>query len=469
MAQQQLERPILDQLVRQAARSRLPLHVPGHKQGRSLPGPFAAWLGAAAKIDLTELPGLDNLHHPTGCIAASQQLAASHYGSDVCLYSVNGSTAGIMAALMGTVPHGGKVLLLNPVHQSAWRGLILGDLVPVFADVIMDERRHTAAAPTASAAQQALAADPGIRAVYVTSPTYTGEVAPVADIVAIAHRHGVPVIVDEAHGAHFGLSPRLPMHSIEAGADVVIHSVHKMLPGLTQTAWVHCTGPRVDAQRVADALRLLQTSSPSYLLLASIDAAQAWLRLEGPAAAEELLHALALLTPLREGDTSSAYDPFRHWLPVGSEQAGAALQEWLAAKGMFVEYADPSGVLSLFGFGHRERDVAQYVNHVQAWLRSSAPWQQTDSALWAYTPRPVLLATPRAVHEARSEIVPLAEATGRISAALVTPYPPGVPVLWPGQRIDTDLCERLRTWSQARHEVQGLTSGPGVRVLAEIN
>jgi arginine decarboxylase len=493
-----LDMPILAALTRHVRKSRYPLHVPGHKQGRALPGSLLQWLGAAAALDLTELPGLDNFHEPEGCIARSQELAAAAYGSDQCWYSVNGSTACVMAALAAAAP-GGRVLFLNPFHLSAWRGLVLADAEPVLVPVRWDAQQLTCLPPGAADVEAVLAQHPDVTAVFLTSPTYQGAVAPVAEIAQAVHQHGLPLIVDEAHGAHLGLHPALPPHSVAAGADLVVHSVHKLLPGLTQTAWLHRRGDRVPAGRIARMLRFLHSTSPSYLLLASLDAVQAWLRSEGPAAAARALEALAVLDELPGRGPATAdfargtmWDPFKHWLPTGSTVRSRAVADRLARHGLFVEYADALGVLSVFGLFAPPRMVALYVEQVReaiaafsaeapeagestaaacapAWAGGRASQEvQADAirALLEGLAQARLLLRPRQADKQPAERVPLALSAGRVSGEMVTPYPPGVPVLLPGQLIEPWHVEAIEALAAGGASVHGLADGQ-ITVLRE--
>ncbi|MCL6515131.1 MAG: aminotransferase class I/II-fold pyridoxal phosphate-dependent enzyme [Alicyclobacillus sp.] len=469
------EMPILAALVRHVRRARYPLHVPGHKQGRVMPRALLEWLGPAAALDLTELPGLDNFHAPQECIAASQALAAKAYGSDACLYSVNGSTAALMAAIAAAAP-GGSVLLPGPFHLSVWRGLVLADATPVFTAVRWDPERLTCLPPAAEDVARALEAHRGVSAVLVTSPTYQGAIADVCALAKVVHRRGVPLIVDEAHGAHLGLHPALPPHSVSAGADVVVHSVHKLLPGLTQTAWVHVTGPRVEVHQLARVLRFLHTTSPSYLLLASLDAAQAWLRSEGPRAAETALGALQVLNDLpgRRPPAGVYWDPLKHWVPTGDETISRNLAGALAAQGMFVEYADPLGVLSVFGLGLSRRIADLYAETMRTACATIGRLPVEVSGVAADAAKVLLNGLsearlevrPRASWQMCVEQVPLAEAVGRLCGTLVTPYPPGVAVLLPGQRLEHWHVEALEALGAAGASVHGVAQGR-ISVLTE--
>lgn len=450
--------------------------------------PLSQWLGAAAGIDLTELPGLDNLHHPSGCIAASQELAAAHYGSDKCLFSVNGASAGVMAAIAGCVRPGDQVLFLNPFHVSAWHGLVFADAQPLLPEVWFGQRAERYSPPDIETVKNVLTAhrqNPRLAAVYITSPTYRGQAAPISDIAQLVHELRVPLIVDEAHGAHFGLHSDLPAHSVQQGADVVIHSVHKTLPGLTQTGWVHCSGDFVAQERVENALHHLQSTSPSYLLLASLDAAQAWLRIEGRDAA---LRALEVVEPLHpthaQAVKSPQWDRLRHWVATSGYLDSQQLQQQFAANGYFVEYADASGVLSIFGFNATPLVVSGYLDVLTTWQRGrEVPGvaidrlpdlaQRPDSAALATSGQVVAFErSPRAVNAAEHCWLPIAQCVGRIAAVPVAPYPPGVPVVWPGQRLDRDLVAQVQWLADLTNqgaEVQGIRADGCIAVIADSN
>ncbi|MCF8566277.1 aminotransferase class I/II-fold pyridoxal phosphate-dependent enzyme [Alicyclobacillus tolerans] len=470
------EMPVLASLIRHVQKSKLPLHVPGHKQGRILPAELGQWLGPAAKLDLTELPGLDNLQQPEGCIAQSQALAASHYGSDYCLYSVNGSSAAVMAAITAVSGPGHKVLFLNPFHQSAWRGLVFSGALPVFSSVGFNEVNLCFDPPGVQHVEAALKRNPDVRAVYLTSPTYTGQVAEVKSIANAVHEFGIPLVVDEAHGPHFGLAPGLPVHSVQAGADVVVHSVHKMLPGLTQAAWVHGQGPRVTRAALSESLKMLQTTSPSYLLMASLDAAQAWLRTFGAQFARSALQSLSGLDWGKPCAASPVTDPLRHFIPTGDLDASRKLQSLFETRGVYVEYADFMGVLSIFGLAARDRDVALYRSILCDWLSDNAqtgamPKRSLSEEakqvlnLAQRAQEPTLEVSPRDAYFAPQTKVPVEVCEGRVCAQTITPYPPGVPLLWPGQRIDSEAVRGLKILQTGRYEVHGIEADGTIPVL----
>lgn len=244
-----------------------PFHMPGHKRR-------AAFLCDPASIDLTEIDGFDDLHHARSLLLEAQARAAALYGSSETHFLVNGSTAGILAAIGACAVPGGCLLMARSSHRSAFNAAALYQIRTAY---LYPERYGSRAAEDLNGpvdpakVEEALSQQEGVCAVFITSPTYDGVVSDVAEIARAAHRHHVPLIVDEAHGAHFGMHRLFPASSVTLGADLVIHSLHKTLPALTQTALLHVNGPLVDRNRLRYLLSVHQTSSPSYVLMASID------------------------------------------------------------------------------------------------------------------------------------------------------------------------------------------------------
>ncbi|QSO47910.1 aminotransferase class I/II-fold pyridoxal phosphate-dependent enzyme [Alicyclobacillus mengziensis] len=460
------ETPILTALIEMVTRHRLSLHVPGHKQGRLFPAPLATWLGQALKIDLTELPRLDNLHQPEGCIRESATLAASHYGAAKTLFCVNGSSAGVMAAVLGCAANQ-RILVAGGFHQSLWKGLVLADANPVILPTAFDWDNMEATVPSPEDVAMALQENEDVAAVFVTSPTYTGRIADVRGIAQAAHSYSIPLIVDEAHGAHFGITPELPEHSVQQGADVVIQSVHKMLPGLTQTAWLHLQGHYADYDSVQNALLMLQTSSPSYLLLASLDAAQAWLRLEGKQTVEESLRTMSRYPELA---IDPARDAFRKWIPTASLDLSRDIAQALEEVGVWVEYADALGVLLIQSLDVKERDIERWLPVLRHRLSSPGFHHRTAfprelKALYDTQSERCLV--PREAELKRHERVHIRAARGRIAGRSIAPYPPGVPVVHPGQLLSQELISGLLWLASSGYGTVGLASDGTIEVVCE--
>ena len=243
-----------------------PMHMPGHKRNTGLLGS-----GLPYGIDVTEIHGFDNLHEPQGVLKETAELAAGLYGSDRAFLLINGSTVGILAAIGALTGRGDKILMASNCHVSVFNAASLFGLVPVYITPDTDELTGIALSVDPAVVETALDADDEIRLVVVTSPTYEGVVSDIQSIAEAAHKRGVPVFVDEAHGAHLGFSGRFPENAVREGADVVVMSLHKTLPALTQCSLLHVCGERADVGEITRLLSVLQTTSPSYVLMASID------------------------------------------------------------------------------------------------------------------------------------------------------------------------------------------------------
>ena len=272
---------LFKQLRKYADGDMYPYHMPGHKR--------QAW-GALPQqlyeLDITEIEGFDNLHQAEGILQELQKKAARIYGADESFYLVNGSTCGILCAVSSALPSGGHILMNRNCHRSAYHGAYLRNLTISYLWPAYMKEYDIYDAVTAEQIREALEQEPDIGAVLIVSPTYEGRVADVKAIAETVHAKGIPLIVDEAHGAHLGLAEGFWPNSCQAGADLVIHSVHKTLPSLTQTALLHVKGERINRALVKRFLHIYQSSSPSYLLMASIDNALEFVELDGSKAFE---------------------------------------------------------------------------------------------------------------------------------------------------------------------------------------
>ena len=241
-------------------------HMPGHKRQTGIPG-----MEKLYQIDITEIEGFDDLHHPRGILKEAQERAARVFQAEETHFLINGSTVGILSALAGVTRRGDTVLVARNCHKSVYHAIYMKELKPVYLYPGFDQETGLNTQISPEDVRRALEADPTIRVVVIVSPTYEGIVSDVEKIGEETHARGIPLIVDEAHGAHFGFHPYFPGNSNTKGADLVVQSLHKTLPSLTQTALLHMNGSYVDRREVRRYLDMLQTSSPSYVLMASID------------------------------------------------------------------------------------------------------------------------------------------------------------------------------------------------------
>mgnify|MGYP000684707803 CR=1 FL=1 len=258
---------IFDKLKNYSDSDYYAFHMPGHKRNLDLMDGTSPYL-----IDITEIDGFDDLHHAEGLLKEAQERAAKVYHASETHFLINGSTAGIISAILGTTEKGDSILVARNCHKSVYHAIYLNELDPVYIYPKFDTEQGLSTEIDAEDVQKALEEHPKIRAVMIVSPTYDGVVSDIEKIAEIVHEAGCLLIVDEAHGAHFGFDPYFPESANMYGADLVINSLHKTLPALTQTALLHVNGERVNRRKVKRYLDMLQTSSPSYILMASIDA-----------------------------------------------------------------------------------------------------------------------------------------------------------------------------------------------------
>lgn len=469
--------PLFEAMRLYARRQPVPLHVPGHKQGRSVAAEWRRLLGRGLQLDLTEAPGLDDLHAPEGPIAQAQALAADAFGAAHSYFLVGGSTAGIHAMILSACRPGDTLLVPRHAHRSVFGALVLAGARPAYLQPIIAPGLDLPLGITPAELRRAVVAHPEATAVLLVHPTYAGHVSPLEELCAIAHGAGLMVLVDEAHGAHFGFHPGLPSPALSAGADASVQSLHKLGGSLTQSAILHLgSGGGLDPQRVQEMLRLVQTSSPSYLLMASLDLARRELALNGRAAWERALrmaadarrrlarlHGIACPGANDLGSPVIAADPAKLLIEVRGRCSGftAAAHLW-ERHGVAVEMAAPGYLLAVLSPGDRRRDIDRLVRGV-----ADLPAAQAGVCTLGEAPWPEVVLAPRDAFLARKAALPLDQAAGEIAAELVAPYPPGIPVLAPGERITPAVANYLRQAVAAGYHLQG-PAEPTLRTITVV-
>ncbi|HVS86071.1 MAG TPA: aminotransferase class I/II-fold pyridoxal phosphate-dependent enzyme [Gaiellaceae bacterium] len=473
--------PLAAQLRAVQAAERASFHMPGHKGGRGAPALGVELLGSAAyEADVSELAGFDYLHDARTALAEAQARAARLFGADRTWFLVNGATVGNLAALCGAVRDGEAVLVSRSSHRSVYAGLVVAGARPVYLDPIRNEELDVFVGVDPAQVEAALVRDPGIRAVHVTSPSYYGFTLPLAEIAEVTARHGVPLIVDEAHGTHFALHPDFPAPALACGADVVVHSPHKTLGSLTQSSLLHLRGSRVDADRIGSALQMLQSSSPSALLLVSLSAAademslhgtELWSRaLELARSARERLAEAAGVRALGEELRSAAgiddFDPTKLVVDVsalgvdGHEAARLLRERWE----LNPEFADLRRLVFSFSAGDDEATGAILVDALlelgQVATGAPAAPERLVSRWPASLPEQAL--TPRQGTDADWETVPTEQAAGRICAEMIVPYPPGIPLLVPGEVVSAEVLHALHQLADAGCRIVGPSDPDGL-------
>ena len=460
----QREAPYLDALVAYAARQPGRFHVPGHKGGPGADLAMVEALGATALAhDIPALiEGIDAGPEPTPFTRA-QQLAASAWGAERSWFLINGASQGNHAACLALRHTGRRVAVQRNVHSSTVDGMILGGLEPTFVAPVLDTELGIAHCVTPEALDRALAETPDAVGAMVVTPTYFGAVADVAGLAEVAHSRGVPLVVDEAWGAHLRFGERLPASALECGADLALSSVHKLIGSLTQSAILHL-GPnsRIDEQVVDRSITVVESTSPSALLAGSLDAARRHAAVNGPGLLAETVEALdraraqirelpgldVLDERLADQPGVHAYDPLRLAVDVrGTGVTGLRMAAHLREiDDINLELASDTVIVAVFGIGE---PAADSVERLVAALRSAVVelGEHEHGPARPLAPPPPwgpLELSPREAFLAAQEAVPLGEAAGRIAAESLAAYPPGVPNVLPGERISAESVEFIR-------------------------
>lgn len=474
--------PLVEAMLKYKNDKVYPFHTPGHKGGRGMEALLKNELGAGAvAMDVSLMSELDDIHAPSGCIKEAQDLAAQLYGSDKCFFAVNGTTGAIHAMLLAACRAGDKVLVPRNAHRSVAGALLLANLEPVFVMPEYDAAFGINTQITPQAVAQAFARHADIKAVLVTSPNYYGQAADLRAIAEITHAHNTVLLVDEAHGPQLGFSSKLPPSALQCGADASAQSTHKILGAMTQCSLLHFKGGRIDLARAAEAVSLLTTTSPNYLLMASIDAARYTLAMQGEmlidkalTAAGKLRAVLSEFDGLRLLDSNcigkngvAGFDPAKVTVNTAAwGYTGVEVGDALRQAGVAVELTDAANVLFLVTFADGGADydaVLAKIHNVVAELeqhkRAPLPEQNSYKLPDFTTAMPL-----RQAFDAQTESIALELAEGRICAEQVSFYPPGIPVLWPGELITPGVIDYCR-----RMKALGLpVSGPADYTLTEL-
>lgn len=449
--------------------------MPGHKRN-----PWGELPAQLCGMDITEIEGFDNLHQPEGILLELQKKAAELCGAEESFYLVNGSTGGILSAVSVVLPAGGHILMARNCHKSAYHAAYLRNLkISYLYPDILDEYSILEAV-TPEQVRSALEIAPDVGAVLVVSPTYEGRIADIAGISEIVHERGIPLIVDEAHGAHLGLSREVHENSCRQGADLVIQSVHKTLPALTQTALLHVNGKLVDRELLKRFLHIYQSSSPSYLLMASIDNALQYIEKdEGRAFGEFRKQYDMMLERLSQCRILKFLPADRERQDLGkllisvkdAEMTGRQLYNTLLDRYRIqTEMAAEDFVLAMFTLNDRaegyERMTAALLE-IDGSLKGSRhpegrskPGSVLRGRLWPEWPEADGCSLTTAWDGSKEEIA-LEESAGRLAGEFVNLYPPGVPLLVPGERITEKLCRRICNWLWQGLTVQGVRQQEG--------
>lgn len=478
----QTRTPYFDALLDYVQKDTISFHCPGHKAGKGMHEKFKKYVGTQAfTFELTEVLGLDDLHQPSGVLKEAQELAADAYGADSSFFLVNGSTSGNQAMIFGVANPKEEIIIPRNAHKSTVSAFIISGAIPVFMEPEYDYDNYIDHNVTPETVEKALDKYPGAKAVLIVSPTYYGATADLETIVSLIHSRGKIALVDEAWGPHLKFHPDLPKSAMESGADVSVNSTHKLLGGMSQGAMLHIQGDRVDHSRIAKAVRFFTSTSPSCLLLASLDMARMQMATEGKKLLEETIekaeYARKRINTI-EGIKSfgreligqpgmAGFDPTK--LTVDFRKTGYSGYEINRILrydyGVQIELQQLFHILALITIGNTEEEVKKLVDSIED-IVVNRKKSDTESLLKRVEKRlgrdfempdwPPRKMSPRKAFISDCEIVSIEDAIGRICGDMITPYPPGIPVICPGEVITKEIIEYLRLEANWGGHIQGL-------------
>lgn len=457
---------IVDKLEQLRDEDIISFHVPGHKMGKIFDKlGYNDILEKIYTLDTTEIEGTDNLHNAKEVIKQSQERAARVFNSDKTIYLVNGSTCGIQAAIMSTCPPKSKIIVNRDCHQSVINSCILGDITPVYIDSEICRETNILKGINYSKAKEIIDNNLDAKAMILTYPTYYGETYNLQDICNYAHDKDMIVIVDEAHGAHLELSDRLPKSAINLGADIVIQSTHKTLPSFTQSSMVHIKGNRVDYNKLLSILRIIESSSPSYLFMSSLELAVDIYEKHGKELMESLLNNIDKFKDkfksnhdvyiYNEMDKTKIFISLKN---IG--MTGYELDEILRSEYKIqCELSNHYGVLLICTIGNEEEDficLETALKDILNKYKNKGSIEDTDYPVSI----PKMKLTPREAFYKEKKRVKLKDSIGKISGEYIIPYPPGISLISPGEIISEEIITYIH---------QGIKNGMIVSGIKDTN
>ncbi len=453
----QTRAPLYDALEAMRDERIVPFDVPGHKRGKGNPA-LTAFLGERClSVDVNSMKPLDNLCHPVSVIKEAEALAADAFGAARAFFMVGGTTSAVQAMMLSTLKSGDKIILPRNVHQSVINAMVLCGAVPVYVNPETDTRLGIALGMSYASVERAVTATPDARAILVNNPTYYGVCSDIRRITALAHARGLRVLADEAHGTHFYFGSGMPPSAMAAGADMAAVSLHKSGGSLTQSSVLLC-GEKVNADYVRQIINLTQTTSASYLLLSSLDISRRNLALQGPELFEKVTRFAryardeindlgdyyAFSRELINGDSVFDFDETKlsvNTMDVGL--AGIEVYDLLRDKyDIQVEFGDLGNILAYISVGDKTKHIERLISALSDIRRLYK--RERKGLLETEYVSPEVVASPQAAFYAAKKSVPLESCAGGVCGEFVMSYPPGIPILAPGERVTPQIIEYIR-------------------------
>ncbi|WP_138420024.1 aminotransferase class I/II-fold pyridoxal phosphate-dependent enzyme [Aquibacillus sediminis] len=452
----ELNAPLYNTLVNTAGEHPISFHVPGHKNGEIFCSESRKFFENILPIDLTELPGLDDLHAPTSVIAEAQQLAASWFGASQTYFLVGGTTVGNLAMALATCDNGDKVIVQRNCHKSVLNGLELSQASPIFLAPEYDGDVNRYTSPDLDIVRQAIDSHKDAKAIVLTYPDYFGRTYDIQSIIKYAHQFHIPVLVDEAHGVHFSVDDFFPPSSLELGADVVVQSAHKTAPAMTMGSYMHVNSKLIAPKTIEHYLQLLQSSSPSYPLMASLDLARYYLeQLDGNNIAnlkESISRLRAILNNSDHWEVQTIKeqvdDPLKITLETTGGYTGHEIANQFETFGIYPELATNSQVLFIHGLAsfHKWSEITAAIEKINQQLKIKPNHATIDDSNTIFKDSiSRLVYTFPQMRKMKTKLVSLQQSEGQVVAESIIPYPPGVPLLYKGERITMDHINMIQS------------------------
>ncbi|MBN4067750.1 MAG: arginine decarboxylase [Alkaliphilus sp.] len=471
---------LIEKLIEISSGEKVSFHTPGHKFGKM----FAKLkcdriLENLTIIDTTELTGTDNLHQPTGIIKKAQENAAEAFNSDETFFLVNGSTAGVYAMIMSAIEPGNKIIIGRDCHQSVINALILGDIQPIYIYPEVDVQNGITLGISPEKVEALIVEHKEIKAVLITYPTYYGIASDLKKITEIAHKYDKLMLVDGAHGAHLGLSEKLPITPMECGVDAVVESTHKTLPSLTQSSMLHIKGNRIDREKLRFMLRVHQSSSPSYILMASLDLATNIYKEKGNYLMDNLLYNIRefknriknvegvtlLDEKITERNSVEAIDQTKIYIKLRGILGSRFEQVLRKDYAIQMEMSNEKGVLGITSIANEKEDFSKlaiaiekiYQNYSKE-QNSEGTWKSliTNNNCYLYSTVPKCIYAPRKAYYMKKKPISLKKSVGLVCGESIIPYPPGIPLIVAGELIREDTVNRIQQIKREKTKLLGM-------------
>lgn len=457
--------PLYEALIHYKNTNPISFHVPGHKSGVVLNQQSQNMFQELLKIDATEISGLDDLHSPEGVIKEAEELLAALYQVKESFFLVNGSTVGNLAMVLSVCEKDDIILVQRNCHKSVLNAIKLAKARPIFLEPEYNPEWKTSTGVSKGIVERAISLYPDAKAIVLTYPNYYGMVYDLKSVIDLAHLHNIPVLVDEAHGPHFIIGEPFPASAIQLGADIVVHSAHKTLPAMTMGSFLHINCERVNRHKVKEYLQMLQSSSPSYVIMASLDIARNYLatyhRNDIEFLQKEISNfkkELSTVPSIKVLDYPDLHgDTLKVTIQSRSKLSGFELQKRFEEKGIFTELADPYNVLLILPLLKENQDypLLEASRKIKE-LLAEMPYCPIQEEFIISTEKISELAIPfEKLLNIESDIIQISEAAGQVCAETIIPYPPGIPLLLMGELITEEKVKQLTQLTSMGARFQG--------------